>query len=393
LFSYKEWDSLIKGLGLSYIITGLIIIAAIVKKNVSKENFKSLILFLSFYPFVTSCASLIIYGQPLMDSVKGLIPNLTWLFYFVLNRYNFKEIVIIKVLLLYSLIMLAIMIIQQFTYPDALFGIMNDEAMIEYGRKEDVETRNGLYRFLIHQNGYTAVPVLLFYLTLLKNHFKTKYMIVAFTMIVAVYLSLTRQVMVSCLFVVIVSVISSNKNNKRGLKIWYFVIIILITYLIYVFSDALFGEIVETTKEHMDSDYIRVFAYIFYWEKICENGLTFILGHGIARSGSFLDQFYYWQEELHLYSCDIGIIGIWFHFGIVYVLIYLYSLYKIFNYRKKLPSYIILFTVYTALMSIMIFPFWYTPPKNFFIWSLIFYICDCHINKARYLSKDGKSID
>lgn len=387
-FSYVDWDKATKGLGLNYLFVSLIFIAAFAKPKARTEYFHILVMLLAFYPIISAFMSLAIYGQPIVESFKGLIFNFTWLFYFVLNRYRFRESTVIKALLVYSLVMLAIMIIQQFTYPIAFFGIFNDDVMTEKGFLENVSMRNGIYRFTMHQNGYTVVPVLLFYLACIKKHFSIYRLVIVSLMISAVYMSLTRQVIASCLFVVFLSLLI---NKKSGINVKYLIVICIIMVAVYGYSELLFGEMAQSTKENLNKDYIRLYAYSFYWDKICENGWTFLFGHGLAKSGEFLRQFNYWQEVLKLYTCDVGIIGVWFHYGFIYVALYLYSLYLIFCYRRQIPIYVILFTIFAVLMSIMIFPFWITP-KYYFVWTLIFYICDLHINKSPLCVKMDKDL-
>ena len=377
-YSYVNWGSITKGGGLNFVVTAILLIATINRKKKGVENFSLLILCLITWPFLSSFVSLSIYGQPLIVSFRVLVPNLMWLFYFVLNRYHFQEKTVIMALLVYSIGMLLIMVIQQFTYPTAYFGIFNDDQMLEKGYSESAYQRNSIYRFLMHQNGYTAVPVLLFYLNVLKYRFSAKNLIIVIMMLVAVYMSLTRQVIASTAFVVLFSVLI----NKRGkIKVSYLLIISALVAIIYVYSNLLFEEMVENTDSELHKDYIRFQAYAFYWYKATENIWTFIAGHGLAASGYFQFLFNHWQEDLKLYSCDVGIIGIWFHYGMIYVFLYLYSLYLIFKYRKHIPIYVILFVVFAGLMSIMIFPFWITP-KYYLVWTMIFYICDLHINKS-----------
>lgn len=354
-FSYFEWGKITSGFGMNFIISGVLFIAAVIRPKRQTENFSTLVYLLIIWPFFSIPCSLGIYGQTIASSIHALTPNLVWSFYFVLHRFKFKETTILKALIIYSLVMLAIMVIQQITYPTAYFGILNDDAMLEKGLSENVYKREGFYRFLVHQNGYTAVPVLLFYLSLVKKKFTLDRLAIILFMLIAVYLSLTRQVVVSCIFVVLLSFLI---NKKQTAKIKYLILLLLFVSFVYANFDVLWGEMFQTTKENLDKDYIRFLSYSFYWDKICENIWSFFLGHGVAKSGEFLHQFTHWQYDLGLYSCDVGIIGIWFHYGLVYVILYFYSLILMLKNRKKIPTYVMLFTIFAGLMSIMIFPFW-----------------------------------
>lgn len=380
-FDYVNWGTLVGGLGLNFIVYGLILFACIAKKSTCMENFRGLVLLLTICPFFTMPVTLGLYGQSMFDSFTALFPTLVWLFYFILHKYHFKESTIYTALLMYSGVLVLIQIIQQFTYPTAYFGLWSDNyiANMGYGKlSETVPIRNGIYRFLNHCNGYTAVPVLLFYLGLIKQRFTTRRFIIVLSMIVSVYLSLTRQVIASCAFIVLLSIII-NRNKRINLK--YVVIVFILAIFSFIYSDTLFGEMAEDTQNNMNSEYIRLLEYSFYWDKVCENVWTFIFGHGIAKSGYFLDLTEYWLFALKMHAGDVGFVGIWFHYGMLYILLYLYFLYIVYKFRRQIPVYVLLFVVFTGLMSIMIFPFWTYARPNL-VWTMMLYICDLHINKS-----------
>lgn len=380
-FSYYEWSdiSTIAGrLKIEHVICAMLLLCVILSKSKSKEHFKTLVIFLLVCPFFSILNSYALYGQPMLDSIIGLIPNIMWLSYFIFNRYCFTEKTLIKVLLYYSAIILLIQVVQQFTYPVAFFGLLSKSVVIDNNLENNVVIRNGVYRFLVHFHGYTIMPVLLFYLGLIKQKITINRLFIFISMLVAIYLSLTRQVIFSCIFVIIISTLM-NKNGGISLK--YLVTICIVLCVIYSYADILFGELSEKTKEEWNENNIRISTYIFYWDKIRYNIWTFIAGHGFPVTGYFFNQFEHWQKNFRFYTSDVGIIGIWFHYGLLYVLLYIYSLFLFFRYRKQIPSYIILFAIFAGLMSIMIFPFW-LKMRYYFIWSIIFYICDLHINKS-----------
>lgn len=50
--------------------------------------------------------------------------------------------------------------------------------------------------------------------------------------------------------------------------------------MIFIYSDALFGELINKTQEQVSEEDIRAIALSVYWDRIISNPLTFFLGNG-----------------------------------------------------------------------------------------------------------------
>lgn len=349
----------------------------IVKNNSSPSfHFKKIVLFLAFYPFVTIVTSAIFWKQSVYTSINVLLPHMLWLLYFPLHKYSLSEKEIYKSFLLFSLLILFLQVVQQFTYPDVYWGVYSEEAMVNMNRTEIVDTRNGIYRFRLDENSYTTVFVLLYCLDLLKSKFSIKSLLVVMLMFVSVYLTLTRQVMASCFFVVLLSLLGKNFFSFRILL--FLLILALIGWNYY---DFLFEDMTSQSKEDLDDDNIRILSYLFYFELIVANFVSFLFGNGMWGGESpFAKLADTWQFDMGLYTVDIGFVGFWFHYGLLYIMIFIYVNYILLvKYNRVLPNYIKYTVLFTLLMSPMIFPYWGV--FCYFYWPFILYICDLHINK------------
>lgn len=352
-------------------------------------RFKGLICFLAFYPLVSIFTSAEMYEQGESISLKAVLINFVWFIYFYLHKIKLNEQTIIKAFSIFALIVVGLQVFQQFTYPAADFGVYTPEIMQALGRPEKVDIRNGIYRFRIDQNSYITVVVLLFFLFKLKDKFSIRTLSFVVLMLVSIYLALTRQVMASALFVVVLALLNI-KSRKDLIKSFLFIGVL--AYVGYTFSDVLFGELSEQTQDEADDDNIRVFSYVFYWDKITENTMTFLFGNGMpGSSGPFKKLMDLWQFDYGYWPVDIGVVGFWFHYGLVYILAFFYANFLfLVRYRKVVPKYLSLTVLFTFLMSIMAFPYWGL--FCYFYWPFIFYLYDLHIDQYN-LSLESNSCD
>ena len=368
------WNPILKIFGVAiffYVITHRIC---------SEMNFKGLVWLLALYPFISIMTSAIEYEQSFLVSFRTLLIHLIWLSYFIFHKKKYSEETIIKGLLWYSLIVVFIQVFQQFSYPIALFGVESPETMYLKGLAENVSKRNGLFRFRIGENAYVALPVLLYYVQKCKDQFSVKKLIIILLLLVSVYLTLTRQVMACALFVLALALVLNNTRKKRKL---YLLILLIIGIIGISFYEILFAELGESTEEELNDDNIRFFSYLFYYEKIVKDGITFFLGNGIPGiSGPYRKLIDIWQLDYHYWPVDIGFVGFWFFYGFIYIALYLYFNYLLLiRYKKQAPTYLKLTVVYTLPMSFMIFPFW--GHFCYFYWAIILYLYDLNISKYK----------
>lgn len=102
-----------------------------------------------------------------------------------------------------AIIVFFIQIIQQFTYPIVVCGTFDENEMLRKGLLEDVEIRNGLYRFRLNTNGIFTMIILFYVWGRMKTKMMIKYFIVFIILLASIYLSLTRQLIVTSLVTLI----------------------------------------------------------------------------------------------------------------------------------------------------------------------------------------------
>jgi len=377
-FSNINWNPTLGGWIKNILYYGLVVYLVVGSKEKSKCNFYTEVLLLTFIPFLSIFNSWSIYSQSPYRSFTVLLGQFIWIIYFLLHKYKVQEQTILKVLFWVSLFLIGVQIIQQFTYPNAPFGTMSENAMIEKHAMEAAEQRNGLWRFRMHQNGYYTAPILFAMWIWIRKKTSLKLAVFVSLFLASIYLTLTRQVMFACILTIFCSMFMGQK------KINFTALFIGLLFIggLYMYYDVLFSKLAEQTQDDSNEDNIRLFAASLLWSESLKTPLTFLFGYGVPDGGSAYGiHMYKLNSILGVFTTDVGFIGQIFERGFIYVCICYYMLYKLFfKLKKSIPTYVRMFVMYTGVMSVMIFPC-ITPAQNI-VWVMLLYVCDLHINKS-----------
>lgn len=369
--TYGGWFNKIVSLGLfGYMICS--------RPYVEQCHFRTLVQLLMWIPFISIFNSWSIYSQSPSRSFLLMLSQSTWIIYFLLHKYKIQEGTILKVFFYIALFLVGIQVVQQFTYPNAPFGTMSEDVMIDRQVLEAAEQRNGLWRFRMHQNGYYTAPILFAMWVWVRNKVSPKLVVLIVLLFASIYLTLTRQVMFACILTIFCSMfLGQKKINKAAL----FFGLLFIAGL-YAYYDVLFSKLAEQTQDENTEDNVRLFAASLLWDESLKTPFTFLFGYGLPDTTSqYGIHMYKLSNFLGVYTTDVGFIGQIFERGFIYVCICYYMLWKLFfKMKRQIPVYIRMFVLYTGVMSVMIFPC-ISPAQNI-VWVLLFYICDLHINHS-----------
>lgn len=377
-FKCIYWNSTYAGWFRNIILFGSLIYLICNKTKGQQYHFRQEVIFMMFLPFLSIINSSMIYSQSIFHSFVILITQFTWVLYFLLHKYRVQEETILRVFLYVSLFIVMVQIIQQFTYPNAPFGTKSASVMLETGAAEAADQRNGLWRFRMNENAFFTAPILFALWSKVKSKMSAKQVFFILLLLVSVYLTLTRQVMIAC----ILAIFFSMFMGKKKMNLTALILGLLLIGGLYVYYDVLFSSLAEQTKNDSDEDNVRLLAAAEFWAESIKSPLTFLFGYGLPDATSAYGAH---MMQLRLfygfYTSDIGFIGQIFERGFLYVFVCYYMLYKLFFKLKKIvPLYIRMFVVFTGAMSIMIFPC--ISPAQTIVWALLLYICDLHINKS-----------
>lgn len=377
-FEFIGWNSTYGG-WVNNILSYTFLVYLLIGNRTNEEcHFRTIVMLLMFIPFLSIINSWLIYSQSPYRSFTVLLGQFVWVIYFLLHKYKVSEQAILKAFLCLALCIVAIQIVQQFTYPDAPFGTMRKDAMLEKQIIESAEQRNGLWRFRMHQNGYYTAPILFAMWLWVRNKINPKLVVLIALLLASIYLTLTRQVMFAC----ILTIFCSMFMGQRRINFVALIFGLIFIAGLYFYYDVLFSKLAQQTQAESTEDNIRMVAASLLWDDSLKTPFTFLFGYGLPDAGS---QYGAYMNKLStvygIYTTDVGFIGQIFERGLIYVCICYYMFYQMFfRLKNVIPLYVRMFVLYAGVMSVMIFPC-ITPAQNI-VWIMLLYVCDLHINKS-----------
>lgn len=384
-FNFIGWNSTYGG-WVNNILSYTFLVYLLIGNRTNEEcHFRTIVMLLMFIPFFSIMNSWLIYSQSPYRSFTVLLGQFVWVIYFLLHKYKVSEQAILKVFLCLALCIVAIQIVQQFTYPDAPFGTMRKDAMLEKQIIESAEQRNGLWRFRMHQNGYYTAPILFAMWIWVRNKVNPKLIVLIGLLLVSIYLTLTRQVMFACILTIFCSMFMGQRNINFAALIFGLIFIAGL----YVYYDVLFSNLAQQTQAESTEDNVRIAAASLLWDESLKTPFTFLLGYGLpdasSQYGAYMNKL---STAYGIYTTDVGFVGQIFERGFIYVCICYYMFYQMFfKLKTVIPTYVRMFVLYAGVMSVMIFPC-ITPAQNI-VWVLLLYICDLHINNSPLAMKSN----
>lgn len=381
-FSYKNWDfkTYIYLPFYAYFFYVIMTHKKVLHRNRESMKFSRLIMMMMIVPFlcfISYFSNGDLEWQSHPTTFISMCGSVTFMLYFVLHALQVNEKTLVRLFITAAVCIFILQVVQQLNPSGALFGIgtNNSDVTQTMSISDNVEQRNGLYRFRISGNLFTILALCYAWQEVLKK--RSIKSIAFFIMFAAsLYLFLTRQYMVATLGMCVFSVFLTGKTSLSS-KLKFLIPIALLLFILYCFSDALFGSLLEQTQDQAqasDTD-VRTFAFAYYWNEIITNNLTMLFGAGPNSSAAARASQYNW------FWVDIGLVGQWFAWGIGAILTYLFLLYKIFFKRKyDIAPYVRFMTFLTFITSILIYP--YIGPLQFMAWSIALYIADLHISHS-----------
>lgn len=365
-FRLKYWEGAISIVS-SYLVFGLVFWTLCKYKSyaIGNKPFKGLLIMLMVLPWTGAIA---------LKSSEGSIGSasfylflvLSFSMFFVFYRLRAKEDSILRIVVSFALIVFALQVFQQFRPSGVLFAQYSEDMLARMDTYAEI--RNGLYRWRFET--YTITLLALYHSwSKLLEHFTYKKLILVVCLFASMYLYLTRQV----IFSTVVTLASSFFIRRGKIRGWQVGLLVLGAGLLFLLSDLLFGELIEFTKKESFEGNIRDLTFAYYWGRDTESVGSCLFGHGLSKDIEIM------KENYMLVVTDIGIVGQWFIFGLLWIIVYFYTLFRILiKERRFVPLYIKLFLLGTFINSFWIFP--YRREYEFFIWTIVLYLASIYIN-------------
>lgn len=323
--------------------------------------FKNSVFLFILIPIVSAFGAYIFHDQSFSLTLLISRLHLLWLFYFVLHYFNFSKEKIIKLIVIVGIVWAAITIIQQFTYPVYYFF-------------SQAENRVGIYRFMVNGQQYGAFFLFyFFYQYLIKK--KTNYLLFVLIGLVSFYYYGTRQFAIAAMVCMLLAVFMVRGRAQLNAIL----VLLIVVPILYIYKDVLFTQYIELTTDQIKyGDDIRQLSAKFwlneYWPnhwiaKITGNGSQ----HKLSSYGQELELIRIYQG---FYRSDVGIIGVYNEFGVLYVFNILLINFKglrnkYLTYDNKYLKLIFFYSVILLLTSQ-----YYTHPIGIPFYCLIFYLVE-----------------
>lgn len=320
---------------LSSMLLLIFIFLFIIKSNtIRNANYSKEVTALMILPFVSAIPCYIYRGQDIFTTIIATRTEVLWLFYFILHKYRVPQKAIVKSLLIAGFIAVSINVLQEFLYPSFyLFDVKNAD--------DEIEIRNGFYRFRLFENNYYEYFCLFYFISAYIACKAKKYLPLILLFVIGVYFTLTRQIWVSIfLSVILFPFISNNKMGTQ--KLFYLLVSFVVIYIVSINLEVIFGkDLLNNTTDSLNSDDIRKQAMFFYGITYWEDAINVFFGNGFPSIGNsdYGNATKYFQETLGLWRSDIGIVGTFSYYGVIYILAVIMLYKKIFKNFKKFSPY------------------------------------------------------
>ena len=315
LWSFQGIDGGMYRIMEAAVLLGMVIVvlfksSILIKKNL---NFKANVHLFIWLPFLSAFGAYLYHEQSFQLSFILLRANFFWLFYFVLHIFEVPKKKLIQLMIFIGCVWALITILQQFTYPTAYFFTRDGESKSIL--------RAGVYRFMITGHQYGLFVLIYFFYQYLISTSRTKIYKLFFVGLglLGFYYFGTRQFAAAAVLTMGVAIL----YLRPALRAKYIALMIPVVLVMLLFKDALFGDYIEMTNQQMEfgDEDIRALSASFWLNDYWPHWVTKIIGNGpphmlsnYGRENEFIISY------LHFYRSDVGIIGTYNKYGILYAL-------------------------------------------------------------------------
>ena len=371
-----------------FILMILVFLCIISTKKIG-TRFSNSFYFIIFLTFIASIPANIYHNQDFYLSFWISRSVLYFLIYRFLHLYGFDYKYVFKVLLYIGFSWSIIMIIQSFTFPTYWFLKTSEFEIADLLSR----ARGSIIRINIDDVRY-GVLFLLFAVGNILSHFNLKRLLLVLIGFYAIYLTGTRQIIFTCLFLSLVWVIFHNKNNFSKF-IFRFIFISVVIIFSYSSILSVLQPLIEKSFEDFNDDYIRILSANFYffdfWPK-SNPLLAYLFGNGWEHGSSpYGQKIFYIIDRYRFYRGDVGLIGALNKFGLFYIISIIYFIIKVlkFPYQKK-DKFVKYFFIFLCLTYFTGSNFFEKSSVIPFLACLTFYLDKLEINATRNITTLNK---
>ena len=264
-----------------------------------------------------------------------------YIFYFFLHGLRIRPDDLVKIIVGFGILISLLYLVQYILYPTVLFDVRISE-------------ERGTLRIFFPGQSFIFMT---FFFSVLKFFEKYKYpwlILTGLTFVIIILLG-SRLILLTSVLIAGYFLLTSDKVRSKIILIPIGIIGLLA--FLFIFR-GIFTQLIDITKGQQVNfaDDVRVRAATFFLTDFFPNTLSYFLGNGAESLNSpYGMKVYQIREDLNFYQGDVGIIGDYTQFGIIFVLtaasIYIKTLSAKYPYEYKFLYYYMLFISLLMLMS------------------------------------------
>jgi hypothetical protein len=255
--------------------------------------------------FVSMFTAFLSFNQHVGISLYAQRDIYFYLFYFTLHALKIEKKDLMRILILFGFLYFILYLIQYLAYPAEILDI-------------PMRIERGTIRIYLEGAGYAMISYFMC-LQIFYSTNKIKYLIFSIIFILPIVLFGTRSGLATLLVGTLVQLILSKKVKSKALIV--FLVILSVIPVIYFFQDIFSGVIkAQKVENAQGSENIRILAAQFFLTKLPPNTMAYITGIGAPSERSSLGQLTTMLSEKYgFYLVDVGIIGNYITYGVLFV--------------------------------------------------------------------------
>jgi hypothetical protein len=311
--------------------------------NKSKEYEKMftipvLIIFLCL--IISSFAANYFYNQPLLSTLFGQFELYLFLFYFLLHKIKPSLEALTNMFVILGLIYCLIYFVQFLIYPKLILtcGMFKD--------------RGTLRIFMPGIDYMVSAYYIILSRYIIKN--KAKLLLLLIPILVVLFLMGTRQALGIVLLMTILMILFSKRVKSKFLI--FLLIALCMLPIFYIFQNIILNMLNVSVQQSANAqEYVRVRAAQYYLYSFNHNSLWILTGNGNPAPHSYYgNAIERITKTTGYYLSDVGLIGDFFKYGILYALVQLFILYRLAKTKLHDQYLFIRYNAFTCLLALFV---------------------------------------
>ena len=247
-----------------------------------------------------------------------------YLFYLFLHAIRMRPEELEKLIIIMAVLYVGLFAIQYVMYPRMIFGARAQEA-------------RGTIRIFLPGGSFAGLMYFYFLQSIFDRN-KLIYIVFCIAFLTIPFLQGTRSSIVTILFGTVMYVLVSKRVKSKVLVTMLMLAGVVLVY--FIFQDIITNLIEVSQKQSaQEGDDVRVAATKFYLNDFYTSNLNYLIGNGESHMMSpYGMQVWYYKSNYGFYQNDLGIVGEYTKFGVLYVITVFLMLRKLFVIKIE-PKY------------------------------------------------------